>query len=207
MDYFGILSSWEIWEWCHSMGCPFVSGSKWWTQVSTAVKIWDTVNIPTTQKTWLFSWFCAGLRGSKERILQTLSNIINYEWLTLPLLIARMNTSCRVWWIHCSLQTVASAHGSISGLTAVTGWPEWCKSQSSSFSVSEAVNLFTQWPKVLLSTTAFVSTMQRLLWMLVTDSLLARRNSVTASCLQHTSLTNSTWSNAALVLSETFTTL
>jgi hypothetical protein len=58
-----------------------VSGSKWWTQVSTAVTIWDKVIIPTTQKTGFFSWLCAWLRGSKEHILQTLSNIRNYKWL------------------------------------------------------------------------------------------------------------------------------
>lgn len=98
MDYFGILSSWEIWGWCHSMDCLFVSGSKWRTHISTAVTIWDKVNISTTQKTWSFSWFCAWLPGSKEHILQTFSNIRNYEWLTLPLLTARINTSCQVWY-------------------------------------------------------------------------------------------------------------
>lgn len=85
------------------MDCPFISCSKWWTQISTAVKMWDRVNMPTTQKTWFFSWFCAWLRGSKECILQTLPNIRNYEWPTPPLLTARMNTSWQVWHtVPCS---------------------------------------------------------------------------------------------------------
>jgi hypothetical protein len=39
---------------------------------------------------------------------------------------------------------MASEHGSISGLTDMTGWPEQDKSQSHTFSVLDAVTLFTQ---------------------------------------------------------------
>lgn len=49
---------------------------------------------------------------------------------------------------------MASAHCSVTGLTAVTGWPEQGKSWISAFPVSETVILFVQRPTVLLLTAA-----------------------------------------------------
>jgi len=49
---------------------------------------------------------------------------------------------------------IASACYSISGLTAVTGWPEGGKSWSSAFAVSETITLFTRQVTVLLLTAA-----------------------------------------------------
>lgn len=57
--------------WCHSIDYSFVSHAKWWTQVSSAVTVWDRKASPSASKhcnnleELLFSQFCVWLWGSE----------------------------------------------------------------------------------------------------------------------------------------------
>jgi len=105
-------------------------------------------NVLTTWKKWLFYQFCVQLWGSEEPILCTHSNIQDLSYITLPLPIKRLGTSCQ-FVKHWSLWMIASACYSRLGLTGVTERSEWEKSGSSAL-VLEAVTLFAQQPMLLL---------------------------------------------------------
>ena len=87
---------------------------------------------------------------------------------------------------------MVSVHYNNSRLTAVTGKPKRGKSQIPAFPTLEDVTLYAQQPTVLLLTTALPYTLKTHLWMFLIDYTLATWNSITASCLYHTSLTDST---------------
>jgi hypothetical protein len=61
------------------------------------------------------------------------------------------------------------------------------------------LSLFSQWPVVLLSTTALLWSLQRLLWVFLTDSVLATRNSITAPCLSSHHWPTPLWRATAVV--------
>jgi hypothetical protein len=116
-------------------------GSLWmvpfhWLRFCLLCKIMDPgiiccniLNLPTAQKKWLLSQLYVPLWGSEQPIS---THTFEYPrswmmWLTLSLLIERLSAGC---WVvmHWTLEMVVSAFCSISGLTAVTGCPEWGKS-------------------------------------------------------------------------------
>ena len=107
------------------------------------------------------------------------SSVITLSKMLFVFIISSLFLPDPVYW---PLYMIASAHCSILGLTAVTGWTKQGKARSSVFHVSKGVTLLTQPPTVLLSTVALPWTLQRLLCMFPNDFFSATRNSITACC-------------------------
>ena len=132
----------------------FVSGSKWWAQVSAAVTIWDKKVSPTASKRAnnleelaILSVLCLTMGIPGTLLVHTFENPVSQMmWLTLPLLTERLSATC--WIVKCqSSWMVASVHCSISGLTAVTGQPEQVKLWS--VFLFQKPSLFTRQPTLL----------------------------------------------------------
>jgi hypothetical protein len=80
---------------------------------------------------------------------------------------------------------------SVAGVTAVDGRPERGRSDTLLCPYSNDANRFALRPTVLLSTAMSPYTFIKRLWMFVIDSFSEKRNSITALCLERTSLTDS----------------
>jgi hypothetical protein len=77
------------------------------------------------------------------------------------------------------------------GVTAVDGRPERGRPDTLPYACSDDTNRFAQRLTVLLSTAMSPYTFVKRLWIFVTDSFSAKRNSITDLCLERTSLTDS----------------
>jgi len=92
-------------------------------------------------------------------------------------------TNARSQVVMCrSLRITASACCNIAKLTAVTGQLEQGTPRSCAFPTFPPLTLFAQRPTKLLSTAAHPQTLPSCLWMFLTFSFSATRNSTTASC-------------------------
>jgi hypothetical protein len=79
---------------------------------------------------------------------------------------------------------MASAHGSVTGLTAVTGWPEQGKSWTSTFPVSESHSFYPVTNGASVDNSTSINT-ARLFG--ISYSFSTTKNSITVHCLYHTS--------------------
>ena len=113
------------------MDCLFISGSKWWPQVSSAATVQDKKASPSASeyannfKGLVFSYFLFIYSPPPTMRLWGTHLAHNFEyprsrmiWVTHCWMLERLYTVFVMYW---SLQIVVSALSSISGLTAVTG--------------------------------------------------------------------------------------
>jgi len=178
------------WGWCHSMDC-LVSGSQWWTQISSDVTIWDRKASPSASKhanseeMSFLSVLCSTVRLWETHLVHTFKYPRSrMMWLTLPLLIERLSASCQVVMCQSSRQHAADLDYQLKGMAWVRQIMELCFSCSGSSHFSHPA---AKCASVEHSTSINIAK----IFVVVSYWRLATRNSVTA-CLYHTSLTVST---------------
>jgi hypothetical protein len=113
-----------------------------------------------------------------------------WERILLTLLIPSIAASYLVV-ILWSFRIWLSARCIVAGVTAVDGRPERGRSDTLLCPCSDDANRFAQRLTLVLTTAMSPQTFVKRLWIFVIDSFSAKRNSITALCLERASLTDS----------------